>query len=268
MSAPRVWSRTAGVSAWSAGSVGLFETSKVIDGEVFALGRHMRRLGASLAALGLEPADDAVLEEGLAAVLDEPLPRGRVRWTVTASADALRSHRGAGGYTYTVTASEPSPGPSSVGVVLAPWTRNERGASVGLKSTAYAENVVAMAYAKRQGAGEAIIANTRGELCEGTSSNVFVVVDDEIVTPPLESGALPGVTRELVLQWCRADGIPVSEQVLPVSVLDSADEVFLTSATRDVMAVDRVGERSLSPGPLTAAAAQSFARHSAKSRNP
>ena len=62
-------------------------------------------------------------------------------------------------------------------MVVVPWTRNERAATAGLKTTSYADNVVALAYAKARGASEAIFGNTRGELCEGTGSNVFVVID-------------------------------------------------------------------------------------------
>lgn len=247
---------------------GVFETAKVVHSEVFALTRHAERLDRSLAGLGLAPADRSVVEAGIAAVLDEPVDFGRLRWTVTAGIGPLGSDRGDSGYTYIVTVGSMPPPPPSGAVVVVPWTRNERAATAGLKTTSYADNVVALAHAKRQGASEAIFANTRGELCEGTGSNIFVVLDGEIRTPPLSSGALAGVTRELVLQWCREDGIPVREQDLPVEVLDEADEVFITSSTRDVMPVDRVGDRVLATGPLTAAAAASFARHSADQIDP
>ncbi len=84
-----------------------------------------------------------------------------------------------------------------------PWVRNERSAVAGLKTTSYAENVRALAYAKERGGSEAIFANTVGDLCEGTGSNIFCVYDGELVTPTLESGALAGVTRTLVLDLVR-----------------------------------------------------------------
>ena len=247
---------------------GVFETAKVDGGRVFALTRHADRLDRSLYGLGLPPANRAVVESGIAAVLAEPLEFGRLRWTVTAGIGPLGSERGDAGYTYVVTAGPMPRPPASGGVVVVPWTRNERAATAGLKTTSYADNVVALAHAKARGASEAIFANTRGELCEGTGSNIFVVVGDEILTPPLSSGALAGITRELVLQWCRADGIPVREADLPIEILQEADEVFITSSTRDVMPVDRVDDRILSTGPLTKAAADSFARHSAESPDP
>lgn len=247
---------------------GVFETAKVVGGEVFAYTRHAARLDRSLAGLGLGPADPEVVQAGIAAVLEEPLEFGRLRWTVTSGPGPLGSDRGDGGFTYIVTASAVAPMPPSTGVIVVPWTRNERAATVGLKTTSYADNVVALAYAKERGAGEAIFANTRGELCEGTGSNIFVVVGDQILTPPLGSGALAGVTRELVLEWCRADGIAVREETLPVGILQEADEVFITSSTRDVMPVDRVDDRVLQIGPMTKLASESFATHSAQTLDP
>lgn len=247
---------------------GVFETAKVVGGAVFAYSRHAERLDRSLAGLGLPPADRSVIEAGLAAVLAEPLDLGRVRWTVTAGVGPMGSDRGDAGYTYLVTAMPVAQPPESTAVVTVPWTRNERAATVGLKTTSYADNVVALAYAKDRGAGEAIFGNTVGELCEGTGSNVFVVVDDEIVTPPLSSGALAGVTRELVLQWCAEDGIPIREETLPMEMLGEVDEVFITSSTRDVMPVQRVDARDLPIGPLTRAAADCFAAHAARSLDP
>lgn len=247
---------------------GVFETAKVVGNEVFALTRHAERLDRSLGGLGLPAADRSVIESGIAAVLDPPIELGRVRWTVTAGIGPLGSDRGDGGFTYIVTATPVPPPTVSTGVVVVPWTRNEKAATAGLKTTSYAENVVALAYAKERGGGEAIFANTRGELCEGTGSNIFVVLGDEIVTPPLSSGALAGVTRELVLQWCREDGIPIREQDLPIEVLQEADEVFITSSTRDVMPVDRVDDRTLEVGRMTRQAAESFTRHSAEDLDP
>ncbi len=133
-------------------------------------------------------------------------------------------------------------------VVSAPWVRNERAATAGLKTTSYAENVIALAHAKERGALEAVFGNTRGELCEATGSNVFVVVDGVLRTPPLDSGCLAGITRELLLEWCRDAGIEVVEEALPLDVLAHADEVFLTSSIKDVFPVSAVDGRVL-PAP-------------------
>jgi branched-chain amino acid aminotransferase len=149
--------------------------------------------------------------------------------------------------------------------VTVPWVRNERSPVAGLKTTSYAENVVALAYAKQRGASEALFANTQGQLCEGTGSNVFVVVEGRVLTPTLASGCLAGVTRALLMEWC-----DVVEFDLPVDVLISADEVFLTSSTRDVQPVHRVDDRVLSgaPGRVTARCAEEFARRASADMEP
>ena len=252
---------------------GAFETLKVVDGEPFAVTRHAQRLERSLAGLGLPAADYGVIADGVAAVLGAgaPIPFGRLRYTVTAGVGPPGSDRTAtdsSGLTYVVTAAEQARPPDSGAVVVVPWTRNERSATAGLKTTSYADNVVALAYARQRGGSEAIFGNTRGELCEGTGSNVFVVVDGTIVTPPADSGALEGITRGLTIEWCREDGLAVEEQSLPLEVLRTADEVFITSSTRDVFAVHAVDDRELPPGSVTARAAKIFAERSAEDADP
>jgi branched-chain amino acid aminotransferase len=101
-------------------------------------------------------------------------------------------------------------------------------------------------------------------LCEGTGSNVFVVIDGRVVTPPTSDGCLAGITRDLVVEWCE-----VEEQSLPLSVLHEADEVFITSSTRDVHPVARVdGQHLAAPGPVTAEVARTFLRRSAENPDP
>ena len=130
--------------------------------------------------------------------------------------------------------------PVSTAVHRVPWPRNERGVLAGVKSTSYAENVVALAQAAEHGASEAVFANLAGDLCEGTGSNVGYVVDGEARTPTLAAGCLAGITRELLLEWGE-----VVEVDAPVEVLDEADEMFLMSTTRDVQGVHRVDGRGL-----------------------
>ena len=141
-------------------------------------------------------------------------------------------------------------------VITVPWTRNERGALSGLKTTSYAENVVALAGARRAGASEALFANTRGELCEGTGTNIFVEVDGELATPPLDSGCLDGVTRRLLLRALRDRGETVRELALPLSVLGECSEAFLVSTGREVQPIGVLDSRSMAPtpGPLTSMA--------------
>lgn len=229
---------------------GVFEAVKILEGQPFALGLHLDRLDRSLAGLGLPPIERSHLEDGVAAVLGaEFIAHGRLRVTVTAGPAPLGSGRGDHPPTVIVAASAAPVSEEQTSVVTVPWPRNERGATAGLKSTSYAENVIALAEARRHGATEAIFSTTTGLLCEGTGSNVFYVVDGELRTPTLATGCLAGVTRALVLTWF--GGREVDE---PIAVAEGADEVFLTSTLRDVQAVTRWGRRDLAEGPITRAA--------------
>jgi len=233
---------------------GAFETCKIVRGEAFALTRHLRRLGRTLAGLGLPAVDEGRVRDGVAAVLaaGEPIDFGRVRITVTGGAGPLSSDRNDSPPTIIVATTPSLPHAPSAAVVTVPWVRNERAATVGLKTTSYAENVIAITHARSLGAEEALLANTRGELCEGTASNVFVVTDGVLRTPPLDSGCLAGITRELAIEWCRAAGIEVVEEVLPFDVLRIADEVVISNSSRDVQGVHLVDDRALvAPGPVT-----------------
>ena len=249
---------------------GVFETCRVVDGVPFALKRHARRLDRSMAGLGLPAADHRVIEAGIKAVLaGEPIAYGRLRYTVTGGAGPLGSDRGTSPLTYIVAAGPQPPNPDTAKLVVVPWTRNEHGATAGLKTTSYAENVVALAFAKNRGGMEALFANTAGNLCECTGSNVFVVVDGEILTPDLASGPLAGVTRELVIEWCRQEGLAVRAEPLPMSILERAAEVFITSSTKDVLAVHAIDDVQIAaPGPVTARAVEIFARLSTERPNP
>lgn len=239
---------------------GVFETILVRDGAPFALTRHLARLQRSLAGLGIDgPATGRVREAVEAVVSGSGVGTdfSRLRITVTSGAGPFGSDRGDAAATLVVTLAEAAPWPATTSIATVPWARNERSAIAGLKTTSYAENAIALAAAKRRGASEAVLADTQGRLCECTGSNVFVVVDGEAFTPALDCGCLQGVTRELVLEWGPAV-VAVHEAHLPYDVLFTADEVFITSSTRDVHPVVRVDERDLHVGPVTRALADRF----------
>ncbi|MGF1430596.1 aminotransferase class IV [Kitasatospora sp. LaBMicrA B282] len=244
---------------------GVFETVKTVHGQTFALTRHLDRLTRSAVGLGLPAPDVQAVRKGCEAVVAaNPMPLGRLRITYTGGLAPLGSERGDAPPTLVVALGSATQRPDTTAITTVPWTRNEHSAVAGLKTTSYAENVVALAHARRHGASEAVLANTAGRLCEGTGSNVFVVLDGRLLTPPLTSGCLAGITRALVADWCGAE-----EADLPYSALQEADEVFLTSSLRDVQAVTRIDDRELpAPGPVTARAMELFAARSAEDTDP
>lgn len=268
---PKVWAAgnmtdapAALISAFDHGITvgdGVFETVKIVRGRPFAARRHLYRLGRSASGLGIPLPDSAevaaAMDEVIRANELEHTTGGVLRVTYTAGPGPLGSGRLPDAPpTLVVAAAGARPWGPTAAVVIVGWTRNERGALSGLKTTSYGENVVALAAAHRAGADEAILANTRAELCEGTGTNVFVGIGGRLLTPPLSSGCLDGVTRALVIEL---GGI--EEEVLDVDALRRADEAFLTSSTRDVHPIATVDGRRLpqTPGPLTARAAAAFA---------
>jgi branched-chain amino acid aminotransferase len=233
---------------------GVFETLRVYGGVPFAWDRHLDRLARSAAALGLPLPDPAALQAASEAVIAaNELGDARLRITVTGGPAPLGSERGDHPPTVIVAVGRLRSWPETEHVVVVPWTRNERGATAGLKTISYAENVRALAYAHERGANEAVFANTRDELCEATGSNVFVVQGGVVRTPPESAGCLAGVTRAYVLEVCASESIECEEVDLPMRALTTADEAFLTSSTREVQAIATVDGEALpvAPGPVT-----------------
>ena len=244
---------------------GVFETLKVEDGVPFALTRHLLRLKQSADGLGLPEPDDEVVRTAVAETLAADPEAGRLRITWSSGPGPLGSDRGGGPGTLLVASSPGTVWPETVRVHLCEWTRNERGALTGLKTTSYAENVRALEAAHRRGASEALLANTQGRLCEGTGTNVFLVINGVLVTPRLSSGCLAGITRELVLEL--AD---VVERDVDPEEFAKASEAFLTSSTREVGAISAVDDTMLqeAPGPVTAEVAAAFANLVATTPDP
>ena len=254
---------------------GVYETLRTYGRRPFLLDRHLRRLRASAAAIGLAvPLDDAAFEARIAATMaavdaEEP-PERYIRLLLT---------RGVGDLSYDPDA---CPEPSLVIIVrphreIAPAVR-ERGVklvvssllrnhpealSPRIKSNNLLNNALAMQEALRAGADEALMCNYRGEVAECAQSNVFLVRGGEALTPPLATGLLEGVTRNFLFEVGPDVGIPVREQVLRLDELEAADEIFITSTTREVLAATTLDGRPVgtgAPGPVTRALAEAFRR--------
>ena len=240
---------------WTVGN-GIFETLLSYDGGLFSFTRHDQRLRQSAEVMGLAVPEAGVLREACEAVLSANAwrnGRARVRITVTGGVAPPGSVRGDASPTVVVAGMPVVAAAPWADVVVVPFTRNASGALVGVKATSYGENVVALAQAQREGASEALFANTEGFLCEGAGSNVFLVEAGVLHTPPLASGCLAGVTRALVLKLAEKSGLVVSEEPIPLARLFAAEEAFLTSTTREVQAIRKIDGQILreEEGPLT-----------------
>jgi len=244
---------------------GVFETTGVLDGVPFALTRHLARLARSAAGLGIQAPDDARIREAVAEVIAADRRAGLLRITWSSGPGPLGSGRGDGPGTLVLSTGPSNVWPATERVHLGPWVRNEHGALTGLKTTSYAENAKALAVAHRRGYTEALFRNTAGHLCEGTGTNVFLVVDDVLVTPPLSSGCLAGVTRGLLLEL-----VDVVERDVALDEIEVASEAFLSSATRGVSSIAAVDNHDLpmAPGPATTAVAAAFADLVARTPDP
>lgn len=215
---------------------GVFEVLRVTPGGPFAVTRHLARLARSAERLDLPEPDLDLIRRGIDEVCadrsDWQLPEGRLRITYTGGLGPLGSHR-TGEVSMTLISAEPCAMPAETDSILTlPWTRSSHDVLAGIKTTSYAGNVRGLAYAGQRGCGEGIFVNTDGFITEGTGTNIFVVIDGRVVTPTLAAGVLEGITRALVLEWF--DG---EERDVTLAEAMQAQEVFLTSTTRDVQAV-------------------------------
>src|SRR5262245_62133048 len=239
---------------------GVYETLRTYNGQPFLFDRHMRRLRNSAGMLALiVPMSDAQIASRFRDTIDRaglaPDQEAYIRILIT---------RGIGDLTYDPAA---TPRPSVVVIVkahedlpadalehgvtaaLVPIVRNHPGSVNPLiKSNNLLNSALAMQEAVRRGAFEGIMRNYRGEIAECSTSNLFVVHGGAALTPPLESGLLPGITREYLLEIGPEAGVPVREQVLNDRDLFGAEECFLTSTTREVVPIVRVDEHVIGSG--------------------
>lgn len=255
---------------------GIYETLRTYGGVPFLYERHMRRLRHSAGLISLPlPFSDAELAARISDTMAAARLPGEayIRVLVT---------RGVGELTYDVRATptpsvivivKPQVDPPAevyargVKVVIVSVVRNHPGTvNPAIKSNNLLNCALAMQEAYRKGAFEGVMRNYRGELTECTTSNLFVVKDGVVLTPPLDSGLLPGITREFLFEVGRDAGIEVREQVLRDEALTGADEAFLTGTTRAIVPIVEVDGRAVSagvPGPVTQALMSAFQKAAA-----
>ena len=249
---------------------GVYETLRTYSGQPFLFERHMRRLRRSADMLALsvpltEAQIDARFRETMraAALGDGAQHEAYLRILVTRGIGELSYDPAACPAPSIVVIAKPHVEPSrdvfekGVRVALVPIVRNHPGSVNPLiKSNNLLNNALAMQEAFRRGGFEGVMRNYRGELAECTQSNLFVVKNGAALTPNVDSGLLPGITREFLFEVGATLGIVVREAVLRDDDLFGADEAFLTSTTREVVPIVQVDDRKIGsgvPGPVTKA---------------
>ena len=254
---------------------GVYETLRTYNGQPFLFDRHMRRLRRSAAMLTLPvPIDDAEIE---ARFHETMRVAGLVGGVGREAYIRLMVTRGAGDLSYdpavcptasvvVIVKPQVDPAPDvfdrGVRVALVSTVRNHPGSVNPLiKSNNLLNNALAAQEAVRLGGFEGVMRNYRGELAECTTSNLFVVKGGAALTPPLDAGLLPGITREFLFEIGAERNIPVREAILRDDDLLGADEAFLTSTTREIVPIVRVDETRVGtgvPGAITLALLQAF----------
>jgi len=236
---------------------GLFETMRAYGGRVFRLRAHLERLRSSADRLGIPIPPD--LEDAVRATLAASgLDSAAVRLTVSRGPGEGLAPPEPARPTVVVTARPYAPAErwyaAGLRAVFARGRLNEHALTAGIKRLGYLDQVAAQAEARAVGADEALFLDTEGHLAEGAASNVFLVVDGALWTPPLSCGVLPGITRGVVIELANAAGILVREEPVPPDALHAADEAFLTSSLRELVPVVAIGDSPIGrgqPGPLT-----------------
>jgi branched-chain amino acid aminotransferase len=254
----------------------VYEVVRTYGGRPFELGAHLARLRHSADRIGLEPKWDAARTVAeIARALDAsrggdaPDPEA-APWNVGERYVRVVMTRGAGEIgldpalavdPVALVIAQPLHGPPARAYaegVAAAFVGVRRASPAAIdptaKTGAHLPNVLAVREARERGAHEALLLDDRGEVTEGSSSNVFAVRGGRVTTPPLAAGILEGVTRGVVLRLARDLGVPAEEAPLRPEALEGADEVFITSTVREILPVTRLGARAVGagrPGPVT-----------------
>lgn len=214
----------------------LFETLLAVDGKPKQLPEHLERMRAGLQRLGVDSVELDVA--GLNSVMQSLLERNgllegaaRLRFSLSFGEGPLNQTDSGRAWAW-MTATKAMPAPRSLRVNEAPWRKDTESVTRGLKVGNYAEHLIAMDMARREGFDEMLFYNTSGELCEAAMANIFLIRGGGILTPSLDSGCLAGVCRSLVLRIARERGMPCHEKPLGRNDVNKADGMFLTSSVQ------------------------------------
>ena len=246
---------------------GLFETMRAYSGRIFRLDAHLTRLRCSAESIGLthsmlttDEGKQSLKAACMATLEANELKDARIRLTVSAGeGDMMPGPSTCSSPTILILAGTLVPLPperyeTGFKAAISFLRRNSQSPLSRLKSTCYMESILARTTAKAAGYDEAIFLNEQGYLAEGSTTNVFLVSRGELITPCFESGVLPGITRDAVLEIARTAHIKATERWVQLNELVEAEEAFLTNSILELMPLVSVEGRSIGtgkPGNLT-----------------
>jgi branched-subunit amino acid aminotransferase/4-amino-4-deoxychorismate lyase len=214
----------------------LFETILAIDGQPRLLGEHLGRMKNGLLRLNIQSVD--IEEPGLRQVMvgllkHNQLDRGmaKIRFAISMGSGPMNLTDSGQAWEW-MTATRVEPADESLRLTLAPWRKDNESMLRGLKVGNYAEHLIALDMARHEGFDEMLFFNTSDELCEAAMANVFLIRGKELFTPSLDSGCLPGVTRDLIIQIASEQRIPCHVKTLTKKDLGKAEGIFLTSSIK------------------------------------
>ncbi len=246
--------RDAAEAALSAGQLGLlagwgvFTTLRVREGVLFAWDRHWARLSRDAKLLNVAlPSDAEAVEADLLRLIEaNKHPDCTLRLVFVRNGGGMWEGPASGSPTDTIalTADSKQWG-DSARLSIQPNARFAANEFAGAKVLSWAQNLTWAERAQREGFDETVLLNERGAVAECTSANIFAVFGDTVGTPPLSDGCLGGITREVLLGETRLSNIRMAERTLGIEDLYRADEVFITSTTRDLMPVREIAGRAL-----------------------
>jgi branched-chain amino acid aminotransferase len=217
---------------------GVFSTLRVSDGVLFAFERHWERMQRDAAKVHVPfPADPSELKSQLLRLVE-----ANSAFNSTLRVMVVRNRGGMfegpdleRDFDVLAFTKDQNPWGNSVRLAIKPHARHSENEFSGCKILSWSQNLSWYEEARHRGFDEMVLLNERGEVSECTSANIFAATGGEVYTPPLDSGCLPGVTRELLLDVVRVPGIKVIERALKPPDLERADQVFITSTTRDLL---------------------------------
>jgi branched-chain amino acid aminotransferase len=244
---------------------GVFSTIRVADGVPFAFERHWARMHKDAAALRVPlPPDPELVRRKLLELVDaNQALDATLRLVVVRNTGGMWEGPGIGRASDLIAlTSATKEWGSGVRLCYTPRARYAAGEFAGAKILSWAMNLTWLEMAQIRGFDETILLNERGEVAECTSANIFAADGDRVWTPPINSGCLPGVTRELLLHEIRVPGYTIEEKVLAPADLERSSEVFITSTTRNLLPVVDIEGRAIPhSGPACAALRTAFAAY-------